>query len=148
MKTEHYPSLTRRLLPLWGALTLGLLGSAAHAAPPTYGGTISNTDLMDVDLMFIGAHPDDDGGIMGTFSRYLLDGGLKGTVVTLTGGEGGGNATGRETGRPLGLIREEEERRSLNMIGVTSPHFLGLRDFYFTLSAEETQEKWGGQAFV
>lgn len=148
MKTERIPSLTRKLLPLWGALTLGLLGSAAHAAPPTYGGTISNTDLMDVDLMFIGAHPDDDGGIMGTFSRYLLDGGLKGTVVTLTGGEGGGNATGRETGRPLGLIREEEERRSLNMIGVTSPHFLGLRDFYFTLSAEETQEKWGGQAFV
>ena len=135
--------------PLLASALLGTCApGTALGAPGTYGGTLTNTDLMDVDLMFIGAHPDDDGGIMGTFARYLLDGGLKGTVVTLTGGEGGGNATGRQTGRSLGLIREEEERRSLNMIGVTSPHFLGLRDFYFTLSAEETQEKWGGQAFI
>nr|WP_281377014.1 PIG-L family deacetylase [Deinobacterium chartae] len=98
--------------------------------------------------MFIGAHPDDDGGIMGTFARYILDEGYKGTVITLTGGEGGGNATGRETGRSLGLIREEEERRSLNLIGVHSPRFAGLHDFYFTLSAEETLEKWGGDSFV
>ena len=145
----------------WSALLLSLLVGAASAqtapapapnaiqsGPGSYGGTVSGLDLMDVDLMFIGAHPDDDGGVGGILARYLLDGGLKGTVVTLTGGEGGGNATGRETGRALGLIREEEERRSLAMLGVDSPHFLGLRDFYFTLSAEETLEKWGGPAFV
>ncbi len=146
----------------WSALLLSLLVGAASAqttpapaAPPpaftgpgSYGGTVSGTDLMDVDLMFIGAHPDDDGGVGGILARYLLDGGYKGTVVTLTGGEGGGNATGRETGPALGLIRQEEERRSLAMLGVDSPHFLGLRDFYFTLSAEETLEKWGGPAFV
>ncbi|OLV15587.1 PIG-L family deacetylase [Deinococcus marmoris] len=119
-----------------------------QSGPGSYGGTVSGMDLMDVDLMFIGAHPDDDGGVGGILARYLLDGGYKGTVVTLTGGEGGGNATGRETGRALGLIREEEERRSLAMLGVNSPHFLGLRDFYFTLSAEETLAKWGGPAFV
>ncbi len=122
--------------------------AAAQAGPGSYGGTVSGLDLMDVDMMFIGAHPDDDGGVTAALARYVLDGGHKATVITLTGGEGGGNATGTETGRALGLIREEEERRSLSMVGVTSPHFLGLRDFYFTLSAEETEKMWGGQAFV
>ena len=103
----------------------------------------SGVDLMDVDVMFIGAHPDDDTGIMATFARYLLDEGYKGTVITLTGGEGGGNAIGRESGPSLGLIRQEEERRSLAMIGVSSPQFIGLQDFYFTLSAEEVQKRWG-----
>ncbi|WP_056300435.1 PIG-L family deacetylase [Deinococcus sp. Leaf326] len=130
------------------ALLSGLLCAGAQTGPGSYGGTVSGADLMDVDLMFIGAHPDDDGGVSGTLARYLLDGGYKGTVITLTGGEGGGNATGREIGRALGLIREEEERRSLSMVGVDSPHFLGLQDFYFTLSAEETEKKWGGPNFV
>lgn len=129
-------------------LTALACGAAAQVGPGSYGGTVSGLDLMDVDLMFIGAHPDDDGGVTATLARYVLDGGHRATVITLTGGEGGGNATGRETGRSLGLIREEEERRSLGMVGVTSPHFLGLRDFYFTLSAEETERMWGGQAFV
>ncbi len=100
-------------------------------------------DLVDVDLMFVGAHPDDDTGIMATFARYLLDEGFRATVITATGGEGGGNATGPESGRALGLIRAEEERRALELVGVRSPQFLGLRDFYFTLSAEETARKWG-----
>ena len=131
------------------ALSLALGVAEAQTGPgSSYGATVSGADLMDVDLMFIGAHPDDDGGVSGTFARYVLDGGLKATVITLTGGEGGGNATGPETGRALGLIRQEEERRSLSMLGVDSPHFLGLQDFYFTLSAEETQQKWGGQQFV
>lgn len=100
-------------------------------------------DLMDVDVMFIGAHPDDDTGVLATLARYILDEGYKGTVITLTGGEGGGNAIGRETGPSLGLIRQEEERRSLAMVGVTAPQFIGLQDFYFTLSAEEVQKHWG-----
>ena len=86
----------------WSALLLSLFLGAASAqttpaaptpiqtGPGSYGGTVSGIDLMDVDLMFIGAHPDDDGGVGGILARYLLDGGYKGTVVTLTGGEGGG----------------------------------------------------------
>jgi LmbE family N-acetylglucosaminyl deacetylase len=106
-------------------------------------GSGTGVDLMDVDLMFIGAHPDDDTGVLATLARYLLDEGYKGTVITLTGGEGGGNAIGREAGPALGLIRQEEERRSLAMVGVASPQFIGLQDFYFTLSAEEAQKRWG-----
>ena len=100
-------------------------------------------DLVDVDLMFVGAHPDDDTSVMATFARYLLDEGFSATVITATGGEGGGNAIGPESGRAFGLIRAEEERRALELVGVRSPQFLGLRDFYFTLSAEETARKWG-----
>ena len=100
-------------------------------------------DLVDVDLMFVSAHPDDDTGIMATFARYLLDEGFRATVITATSGEGGGNAIGPEAGRALGLIRAEEERRALELVGVSSPQFLGLRDFYFTLSAEETARRWG-----
>ncbi len=51
-------------------------------------------DLVDVDLMFVGAHPDDDTFVMATFARYLLDEGFRASVITATGGEGGGNATG------------------------------------------------------
>ncbi|MFC3834192.1 PIG-L family deacetylase [Deinococcus rufus] len=136
--------MIRSVLTLFTALAC----TAAAQSSGSYTGSVSGVDLMDVDMMFIGAHPDDDSGVAATFARYILDEGYKGTVITLTGGEGGGNATGRETGRALGLIREEEERRSLSMLGVTSPHFLGLRDFYFTLSAPETEQKWGGPAFV
>jgi LmbE family N-acetylglucosaminyl deacetylase len=103
----------------------------------------SGLDLMDVDLMFVGAHPDDDSGVLATFARYVLDEGFKATVVTATGGDGGGNAIGPEAGRSLALIRKEEERRALALVGVDSPSFLGLTDFYFTLSAEETEQKWG-----
>ena len=42
-------------------------------------------DLVDVDIVFVGAHPDDDSGVLATFARYLLDEGFRGTVVTATG---------------------------------------------------------------
>ena len=125
------------------AVTATVVPGVLAQSRGSYGASGSGLDLMDVDLLFVGAHPDDDMGVLATFARYLRDEGYKGTVITLTGGEGGGNATGRETGRALGLIREEEERRSLALAGVTHPHFLGLPDFYFTLSAEEAAARWG-----
>lgn len=125
---------TPSLLSLW------LLLSGTSSAQ-------SGLDLMDVDIMFVGAHPDDDTGILATFARYLLDEGFRGTVVTATGGDGGGNAIGTEGGPSLALIRKEEERRALALVGVESPSFLALPDFYFTLSAEETERKWG-KSFV
>ena len=106
-----------------GLLALSLTVTWVAAGPGlvrAQTGTGTGVDLMDVDLMFIGAHPDDDTGVLGTLARYLLDEGYKGTVITLTGGEGGGNAIGRESGPSLGLIRQEEERRSLAMVGVVA----------------------------
>ncbi len=129
-----------RTLPrTWLLSILSLV--ALTLAPSSFAQT--GLDLLDVDLMFIGAHPDDDTGILATFARYILDEGFSATVVTATGGDGGGNAIGPEAGRSLALIRKEEERRALALIGIDAPSFLGLPDFYFTLSAEETEKKWG-----
>lgn len=114
-----------------------LLSVVAPAAAQT------GLDLVKVNLMFVGAHPDDDSAVVATFARYALDQGYRTGVVTITGGEGGGNATGRETGRALGLIRRQEELNALRVAGVAATHFLGLEDFYFTLSAEETSRRWG-----
>jgi LmbE family N-acetylglucosaminyl deacetylase len=124
-----------------------LVGLSLTLLRPAPGPAQTGVDLMDVDILFVGAHPDDDTGILATFARYILDEGFRGTVVTVTGGEGGGNAVGPEAGRSLGLIRREEERRALEIVGVDSPSFLGLSDFYFTLSADETENKWG-KSFV
>jgi LmbE family N-acetylglucosaminyl deacetylase len=64
--------------------------------------------------------------------------------VTATGGDGGGNAIGTEAAR---LAHPQEEGDALALVGVDSPSFLALPDFYFTLSAEETERKWG-KSFV
>jgi len=133
----------RRIACLLVLVLAVVWGGAPSNAVRAQSGAGTGVDLMDVDVMFIGAHPDDDTGVLATMARYILDEGYKGTVITLTGGEGGGNAIGRETGPSLGLIRQEEERRSLAMVGVMAPQFIGLQDFYFTLSAEEVQKHWG-----
>lgn len=111
----------------------------------SYSGTQSGLNLVDVDFMFIAAHPDDEGGFTATTARYALDQGFKGTVITLTRGEGGGNATGSELGPSLGIIRAEELRRSLETVGIDTHYFMGLEDFYYTLFAEQAQQIWGDE---
>ncbi len=124
--------------------TAPLVLVAALASPPvTAAPGVSGLDVMKVNVLFVGAHPDDDGSVVATFARYGLDEGFRTGVVTVTGGEGGGNATGRESGRALGLIRRAEEQNALAFAGVAATDFLGLEDFHFTLSAEETQRRWG-----
>ena len=105
----------------------------------------SGLDLVDVDFVYVFAHPDDELFATATMARYVLDQGFRGTVITLTQGEGGSNAIGKESGPALGLIRIEELRRSLETIGIDTFYSIGLPDFYFTQFAEETQERWGDQ---
>ena len=61
-------------------LLLCLALASCALAQGSYTASRSGLDAVDVDIMFIGAHPDDDGGVMGTFARYLRDGGYTGTV--------------------------------------------------------------------
>jgi len=100
---------------------------------------------MDIDFLYIGAHPDDEGGFTGTMARYNLDEGYRGTIANFTLGEGGGNAIGPEVGQSLGLIRFEELRKSLSFAGVDRFYYLGYQDFYFTQSAALTDKKWSEQ---
>ncbi len=99
--------------------------------------------LLKVDLLYIGAHPDDESGVTATFAREVLDGGAKAGIVLVTRGEGGGNAIGRELGPSLGILREAEIRRSAAEYGVDLVYFLDKTDFFYTLSDKATYDVWG-----
>ena len=99
--------------------------------------------LLKVDLLYIGAHPDDESGVTATFAREVLDGGARAAIVLITRGEGGGNAIGRELGPSLGILREAEIRRSAAEYGVDLVYFLDKTDFFYTLSDKATYDVWG-----
>jgi LmbE family N-acetylglucosaminyl deacetylase len=125
----------RMLLP---TLLLALIAPALGAPMTTV-----NQKLMKVDLMVVTAHPDDEGMAAAQMARLALDGGKKVCLVTATHGEGGGNSTGKESGPALGLVREEELRRCLAVLGVQNLQFLDAVDFAYTESATATLERWG-----
>lgn len=74
---------------------------------------------MDLDVLFVGAHPDHEAGTLSTLGQWRETNDIRTDVVTITRGEGGGNAVGPEEGPALGLIREGEERRAVGKAGVT-----------------------------
>lgn len=105
--------------------------------------TASADDLLKVQILFVGAHPDDDSTATATMTRYVLDRGLKAGVVTATRGEGGGNAVGRQLGPSLGILREAEERKALSQLGIDLVYYLNELDWAFTTSASATEQFWG-----
>lgn len=98
---------------------------------------------VDLDVLFIGAHPDDEAGGLSTYGQWAEEHDVKVGVITVTRGEGGGNAVGTEEGPALGLLREDEERRAVGMAGVEHIYNLDKVDFYYTVSAPLTEETWG-----
>jgi len=103
----------------------------------------TSEDAVKVDLLFIGAHPDDESTATATLARYVLDHGARAAVITATRGEGGGNAIGRELGPSLGILRDYEERQSLGMLGIDQLYHLDEIDWAFTTSATATEVAWG-----
>ncbi|MCA9909487.1 MAG: PIG-L family deacetylase, partial [Anaerolineae bacterium] len=105
--------------------------------------TATSDDLTKVNILFIGAHPDDDSTATATMARYVLDEGARAAVVTATKGEGGGNAIGRQLGPSLGIVREAEERMALASLGIDLVYYLNELDWAFTTSANATEQFWG-----
>lgn len=105
--------------------------------------TAISDDLTKVNILFIGAHPDDDSTATATLARYVLDEGARAAVVTATKGEGGGNAIGRQLGPSLGIVREAEERMALSSLGIDLVYYLNELDWAFTTSANATEQFWG-----
>ncbi|MCE6998379.1 PIG-L family deacetylase [Saccharothrix sp. S26] len=97
-----------------------------------------------VDVLFIGAHPDDEFQSLAAFGQWIEDDRLRVAVATITRGEGGGNAVGPEEGAPLGLLREKEERRAVGFVGIRDVYYLDKPDFWYTLSAPLTASVWDG----
>ena len=93
-------------------------------------------------LMHTAAHPDDeDGGMLTLESRghgnYCVQ-------MTLTRGEGGQNATGKEFGDELGILRTLELLEADRYYNVDQ-RFSRVADFGFSKTAEETLQKWDAQ---
>ncbi|GAA2584766.1 sugar-binding protein [Dactylosporangium fulvum] len=97
---------------------------------------------VDLDIMFIGAHPDDEAGQLGMFGYWNEYHNINAGVITMTRGEGGGNAVGLEEGPALGILREAEERRAVGRAGVMNVYNLDALDFYYTASAPLSEQIW------
>ena len=137
MANFNFPKTGRLII----TLTLSVLLSRSIFAQSLE--QFQSDHLLKVDLLYVGAHPDDESGSIATMAREVLDGGQRAAIVLVTRGEGGGNAIGQELGTSLGLLREAEIRRSASEYGVDLIYFLDKTDFFYTLSAEAVFNVWG-----
>ncbi|MBC9001967.1 sugar-binding protein [Micromonospora aurantiaca (nom. illeg.)] len=138
---------TSAAIAMCGLLSLGLATPAQanpqQASPKPQ--AKKSDKPVDLDIMFIGAHPDDEAGQLGMLGYWNEYHGMKAGVITTTRGEGGGNATGLEEGPELGILREAEERKAVGWAGVEHIYNLDALDFWYTASAPLTEEVWGHQ---
>src|SRR5712692_6574501 len=91
-------------------------------------------------VMCIAAHPDDEDGTSLIVMRRKY--GAHTVSLFSTFGEGGQNAIGPELYEELGAIRARETMAAAEIQG-SEPHFLGLKDFGYSKSFDETFQKWG-----
>jgi len=90
-------------------------------------------------VMCVAAHPDDEDGATLTILRRKY--GVHTVSLFSTYGEGGQNAVGPELYEELGAIRARETMEAAEVQG-SEPHFLALRDFGFSKSADEAFRVW------
>lgn len=91
-------------------------------------------------VMCIAAHPDDEDGSSLIVMRRKY--GAHTLSLFTTFGEGGQNAIGPELYEEMGAIRVRETMAASEIQG-SEPHFLGMKDFGFSKSADETFKFWG-----
>ncbi|SVB58940.1 uncharacterized protein METZ01_LOCUS211794, partial [marine metagenome] len=121
------------------ATVLALMVSQGSAQTPIQ---IQSEHLLKVNLLYVGAHPDDESGVTATFAREVLDHGARAAVVLATRGEGGANAIGRQLGPSLGALREAELRRATAEYGINLVYFLDKTDFFYTMSSRAAFDVW------
>ncbi|SHG86822.1 sugar-binding protein [Streptoalloteichus hindustanus] len=126
-----------------GAAAFGLV-TAAVVAPPAAAEHAEHWNRAHNDVLFIGAHPDDEYQSLSTFGQWTERRRWSVGVATITRGEGGGNAVGQEEGAKLGLLREGEEREAVAHAGIRNVFYLDKPDFWYTLSGPLTGRIWDG----
>ena len=126
-------------------LPTGATAAPAAATPraATTERVASHAGKADLDVLYVGAHPDDEASRLSTFGEWGERYGARTGVVTITRGEGGGNAVGPEEGPALGLIREREERLAVANADIRNIFYLDKVDFYYSVSAPLHQKAWG-----
>lgn len=129
------------------ALACGVLATvSAQEQDPTLPAT--GAQLLKTDILAVFAHPDDETTMAATIARYALVDGKSVAHVYCTRGEGGGNMSGTQWGPALGILREQELRDCLQILGVRACHFLDQPDWAYTESAAMTLEKWDHEEAV
>lgn len=131
--------MRRSVVPIVALTTALALAAPVGAAAPGRGPDRGDADL---DVLFVGAHPDDEASRLSTYGQWRENHGYTTGVITITRGEGGGNAIGTEEGAELGIIREAEERRAVARAGIEHIYNLDHVDFWYNLSAPLTEEIW------
>lgn len=95
----------------------------------------------DVVVLNVAAHPDDESSRTNAMLRRKY--GMRIVTVYSTYGDGGQNAIGREIGSELADLRVRETLRAAALSGV-EVRWLGMPDFGFSKTLEETLRVWGG----
>ncbi|CAM4056544.1 sugar-binding protein [Helcobacillus massiliensis] len=146
------PGISRRgLLRGGGLLSLAAAGVALDPGlltPAEAALTPAGDTAVDLDILYIGAHPDDEAWTLPAFGQWNEYHRQEAGVITITRGEGGGNAVGLEEGPSLGLRRELEERRAVGRSGIKHVFNLDAVDFFYTMSAPLSYDVWGGEAVL
>jgi LmbE family N-acetylglucosaminyl deacetylase len=124
----------------------GTGSSGSDAAASTGSAKQSASGTVDLDVLFVGAHPDDEASALAAFGQWNEFDGLRTGVITVTRGEGGGNAVGLEEGPELGLLREAEERRAVGFAGIQHVYNLDKVDLFYTLSSPLHRMAWDSEA--
>lgn len=131
------------------ALSTTALSTAGLALTPAERALAEEApEAVKLDVLFIGAHPDDEAGTLAALGQWNEFHGIQVGVITATRGEGGGNAVGLEEGPPLGLLREGEERAAVGLAGIEHVYNLDAVDFYYTASAPLSHQVWGGDELL
>ncbi len=137
-----------RLLTLLCLLVLAGTPRAQQPATATNGAAEDRIalyqSLLDLTnpwtVMCIAAHPDDEDGTSLIVMRRKY--GAHTVSLFSTFGEGGQNAIGPELYEEMGAIRARETMAAAEIQG-SEPHFLGLKDFGYSKSADEAFKFWG-----
>jgi len=116
----------------------------AQEAEPEAGLVALHQALLDAGtdavVLNVAAHPDDESSRTNTVLRRKY--GMRVVTVYTTYGDGGQNAIGREIGPELAYLRVRETLRAAAISGVEVT-WLGMEDFGFSKTLDETLAKWG-----
>ncbi len=96
-------------------------------------------------VLNVAAHPDDESSRTNTILRRKH--GLRVVTVYSTYGDGGQNAIGKEIGPELARLRVRETLAAAGMMDF-EVRWLGMRDFGFSKSLDETLAFWGKDALL
>ncbi|HZN39886.1 MAG TPA: PIG-L family deacetylase [Planctomycetota bacterium] len=132
-----------RVVAVGAVLLLGRVLAAQQSEPEAGLVALRQACLdaaTDLVVLNIAAHPDDESSRTMAILRRKY--GMRVVTLYTTYGDGGQNAIGREIGPELASLRVRETLRAAAMSGA-EVRWLGMPDFGFSKTLEETLQVWG-----